>query len=200
MITVIMSNAVKIDDMPKNFFVYLFATMYVGMAPLTSVAAIIAEEKEHGILKILQFMNVSATEYLIGIGGYVFFICMVCSVTFPVCGNFSLKESILFLIIMALGILISVILGAVIGCLSGNQMSATSITIPVMMVLSFMPMIAIFNANVAKIFKYLYSGQIQILLSGNLRPAKENILILIGNMIIVFVLFLIIYKKSFQNR
>lgn len=74
MITVIMSNAVKIDDMPKNFFVYLFATMYVGMAPLTSVAAIIAEEKEHGILKILQFMNVSATEYLIGIGGYVFFI------------------------------------------------------------------------------------------------------------------------------
>ncbi len=45
-LTLIMNNAIRIDGMPENFFVNLFATMYIGMAPLTSMAAIIAEEKE----------------------------------------------------------------------------------------------------------------------------------------------------------
>ena len=43
-LTWIMNSAVIMEDMPENFFVTLFATMYIGMAPLTSLAAIIAEE------------------------------------------------------------------------------------------------------------------------------------------------------------
>lgn len=46
MLTLIMNHTIAIDGMPENFFVNLFATMYIGMAPLTSMAAIIAEEKE----------------------------------------------------------------------------------------------------------------------------------------------------------
>ena len=46
--TLIMNNAVKMQDMPENFFVNLFATMYIGMVPLTSMASIISEEKENG--------------------------------------------------------------------------------------------------------------------------------------------------------
>ncbi len=44
-LTLVMNHVVKIDGMPENFFVNLFATMYIGMAPLTSIAAIISEEK-----------------------------------------------------------------------------------------------------------------------------------------------------------
>ncbi len=49
-LVVIMTKLVKIDGMPKNFFVNLFASMYVGMAPLTSLSAVIAEEKEKNTL------------------------------------------------------------------------------------------------------------------------------------------------------
>lgn len=199
-ITIVMSQTITINDMPKNFFVYLFATMYVGMAPLTSVSAIISEEKEHGILRNLQLLNVKATEYLIGIGGYVFFICMVCSIVFPVCGEFTTKERIEFMGIMAVGMLISVILGAVIGCVSKSQMSATSISIPVMMILSFLPMISIFNEKVAGFAKYLYTGQLQNILSGEINVTGENIILLCVNFMVVLILFIVAYRKKFWKE
>ena len=46
MLTLLMSRTVRVEGMPENFFVNLFAAMYIGMAPLTSMAAVIAEEKE----------------------------------------------------------------------------------------------------------------------------------------------------------
>ena len=46
-LTLIMNGSIKKEGMPENFFVNLFATMYVGMAPLTSIASIMAEEKEN---------------------------------------------------------------------------------------------------------------------------------------------------------
>ena len=44
--SIIMTYAIQIQEMPENFFVNLFATMYIGMAPLVSISAIISEEKE----------------------------------------------------------------------------------------------------------------------------------------------------------
>lgn len=198
-ITFVMSRTITMGNMPKNFFSYLFATMYIGMAPLTSVAAIISEEKEHGVLQILQLMNVKAVEYLIGIGSYVLLICLICSAAFPLCGDFTERETIYFMIAMALGLLISVIVGATIGCISENQMAGTSITIPVMMLLSFLPMISMFNDNVAGFSKYLYTGQIQKILSGYYNVTRENVIILCMNLIVIFIIFIVAYKKSFAR-
>ena len=74
-LTLIMENAVKIDDMPENFFAKLFSVMYVGMAPLTSAAAIISEEKEKNTLRVLMMANVKPVEYLAGITAYVWTLC-----------------------------------------------------------------------------------------------------------------------------
>ena len=41
----IMTKSVKIEGMPSDFFVNMFSVMYVGMAPLVAVSAIISEEK-----------------------------------------------------------------------------------------------------------------------------------------------------------
>lgn len=51
--TLIMNNAIQINELPENFFVLLFASMYIGMAPLTAISAIIAEEKEQNTLRVL---------------------------------------------------------------------------------------------------------------------------------------------------
>ena len=59
-LTVIMNNAIKIEGMPKNFFVSMFAAMYVGMAPLTSISAIIAEEKEQNTSIHVFFLTAEA--------------------------------------------------------------------------------------------------------------------------------------------
>ena len=75
--TIIMENAMKIDNMPKHFFANLFAVMYIGMAPLTSMSAIISEEKEKNTLRVLHMSNVKAPEYFAGNALYIWSLCML---------------------------------------------------------------------------------------------------------------------------
>lgn len=200
-LTLVMSNAVKIDGMPANFFVNLFATMYIGMAPLTSIAAIISEEKENNTLRVLLMSNVKPHEYLLGIGSYVWLICMLGGVVICLAGGYSFLTGIYFMFIMAMGIIVSLLIGAAIGAWSKTQMVATSVSTPVMLVLSFAPMLSLFNASIEKIAKYVYSEQISIMFSHihNLKITNENVIILAVNMLIATIAFIVSYKKCGLN-
>lgn len=197
MLTLIMNYTVEIEGMPENFFVNLFATMYIGMAPLTSMAAIIAEEKEKNTLRVLIMSNVKPHEYLLGIGIYVWVICMIGAAMICAAGGYKPQGSITFMVIMASGILASLLAGATIGTYSHTQMMAASVTIPVMMFFSFMPMLSLFNATIAKIAKFTYTEQISLMLGhvNSLQLKAENICIIIANILIAAVLFAITYKK-----
>ena len=198
MIAIIMENAIKIEGMPKNFFVILFATMFIGMAPLTSMAAIIAEEKEKNTLRVLLMANVKPAEYLIGTGGYIWLICMLGAIVFAVTGKYEGKAFFIFLAVMAVGILASLMIGAVIGTWSRNQMMATSLTVPVMLVFAFLPMLSMFNETIEKVAKFTYSQQINILINQveNMKLESMNVLVIAVNVMIAAVLFRYAYKKS----
>ena len=195
--TLIMNNAIKMQDMPENFFVNLFATMYIGMAPLTSIASIISEEKEKNTLRVLIMSNVKPYEYLLGIGSYVWFACMLGGIVICAAGGYNLRTSIVFMGIMAVGILTSLLIGAIIGIWSKTQMMATSIAVPVMMVFAFIPMLSLFNSTVEKIAKVIYSEQISRMLSqiNGLQLNVVNIGVIVMNVFIAAVIFIIIFKK-----
>ncbi len=196
--SIIMTYAIQIQEMPENFFVNLFATMYIGMAPLVSISAIISEEKEKNTLRVLLMADVSPTQYLIGIGSYVFFMCIMGGMVFCLLlNNVTNIQRIFFLFIMGIGIITSIIIGACIGVGSKNQMSATSVTIPVMMIFSFMPMLSMFNDKIQKVSKIIYSEQIRNLINNleNSRNDMENIAVIIINIILFGILFCVLYKK-----
>lgn len=196
--TLIMQNTIKIDGMPANYFVMLFAVMYVGMAPLTSTAAIISEEKEKNTLRMLMMSNVRAGEYLLGIGLYVFMLCMLGAAVFAGIGGYRGTALLQFLLTMAVGIGTSLLMGAAIGTWSRNQMSATSITVPVMMVFSFMPMLASFNGKIEAVSRFTYSQQVSNLLYavGNSGVTAENVAVIAVNIAVVCILFTAAYRKS----
>ena len=197
----IMENAIKLQDMPEHFFVKLFAVMFVGMAPLTCMSSILSEEKEKNTLRALLMSNVKPVQYLLGVGSYLWLMCMAGSVVFALCGQYRGKELVAFLLIMAAGILLSILVGAAIGVFSRNQMTATSITIPVMMVFSFLPMIATFNEKIAKLAKITYSQQISMLINNinDVTIEMENVVILLANMLVAIVLFLLaFYRKGLE--
>lgn len=198
LLTLIMNNAVKIDGMPENFFVNMFASMYIGMAPLTSIAAVIAEEKEKNTLRVLLMSNVKPYEYLLGIGSYIWLACMIGACIICFAGKYSTHERLVFMVIMAVGILTSLVMGAAIGIWSRTQMMATSVTVPVMMVFSFAPMLSMFNANVEKFAKFTYSVQISNMMNQleTLQLGIDTIVIISVNMLIFAVLFIMIYKKA----
>lgn len=196
-LTVILVNSMNINDMPENFFVTLFATMYIGMAPLTSISSIISEEKEGNTLRVLLMSNVKAVEYLLGVGIYIVLLCLIGTCIIGSQGNYSGDEFIKFTLIMLSGIITSTVIGAVVGIFSKNQMSATSIAVPLMMVFSFLPMIASFNSKVEKVSRYVYSQQISNLIEQISKDSISGMAIgvIIANITIAIVAFIFVFRK-----
>ncbi|MBO5267031.1 MAG: ABC transporter permease [Ruminiclostridium sp.] len=197
-LVIIMENAIKLENMPEHFFVKLFAIMFVGMAPLICMSSIISEEKENNTLRVLMMSNVKPFEYLIGVGTYVWIMCIIGAVVFAVCGGYSGKDFCVFMLVMSVGILLSALTGAVIGIFSKNQMSATSVSVPVTMVFSFLPMLSMFNESIEKIARVTYSQQMSLLINGigNTDISVENIAVIGVNFLIAVVLFWGVYKKK----
>lgn len=195
-LTLIFENAINIPDMPELFFTKLFSVMYMGMAPLVAVASIIAEEKEKNTLRVLTMANVKAWEYLAGIGIYVWMICMagagVMATTLP------LDDIPFYLGVMAAGFIISIAIGACIGIIASNQMAATSLSLPVMLIFSFMPMLAMFNDKIEKIAGIFYTQQIRELL-GNMTfdgIKAETMLVVAVNALLALSLFFAAFKRK----
>ena len=199
LMAVIMENAIQLEDMPEHFFVGMFAVMHIGMAPLNVMTAIISEEKEKNTLRGLLFANIKPAEYLVGIGGFVFGACMVGTVVFDILGEYRDKDFILFLLIMAAGVIVSMLIGAVIGIRSKSQIAATSVMTPVMMIFAFLPMLAMFNDTIAKIADIAYSQQIQLLLNGvaaGTSPEPKNFIVIAVSMVLAVGAFTYTYRKS----
>ena len=197
-LTLIMENAVKMEGMPEHFFATLFAVMYMGMAPLTSMASIISEEKEKNTLRVLRMANVKPAEYLVGVGVYIWLICMIGAGVIGIAGKYEGSAFCNFMCTIGIGMLVSVLIGAAIGTWSKNQMTATSITVPVMMVFSFLPMLSMFNDGIAKVAKITYSQQVNTLLNriGQMEVKPEQAGVILVNMVIAIVLFAVAYRKT----
>ena len=195
---IVMENAVVMEDMPEHFFVKLFSVMFVSMAPLVCMSGIIAEEKEKNTLRTLLMCNVKPFEYLAGVGTYVFLVCMAGAGVFGWCGGYSGADLGAFLLIMAVGILLSQLTGAVIGVWSKDQMAATSMMVPVMMIFSFLPMLAMFNESIKRVAQIAYSQQLNILINNlGTAPVETKSIIVIGaNFLVAAAAFCVAFKKK----
>ena len=200
-ITLIMENTVKLADMPEHFFANLFAAMFVGMAPITCTSAIISEEKEKDTLRVLLMSNVKPLEYLLGVGSYVFVLCMVGSAVIGAAGGYTGALFGRFMALMAVGTVISILLGAAVGAWSRSQMTATGVVVPVMCVLSFLPMLAMFNDFIAKVSECFYTGQLSILIGqlGSIDITAKTVIVLCANAAVALAAFVIAYLKKLKN-
>lgn len=194
--TIIMENAIMLEGMPELFFTKLFSIMYIGMAPITSVAAIISEEKEKNTLRVLMMANVRPWQYLMGVGIYVWAICMLGACVMAT--GLSADKIAFYMIMMGSGFIISIIAGACIGIYAKNQMAATSIVMPGMMILAFAPMLAMFNEKIAKFAKILYTEQFKEMLETMSFDGivGQSVAIVIVNAVVLIALFEIAYQRK----
>ena len=196
LMTLVMENAISLPDMPELFFTKLFSVMYMGMAPLTSAAAIISEEKEKNTLRVLMMANVKPWEYLLGVGTYVWILCMAGAGIMAT--GLPASDIPFYLGVMAAGFVISIALGACIGIFSSNQMTATSLFVPVMLVFSFLPILAMFNDKIEKVARIFYTQQLRALMNQmsfeGIKP--ESILILTVNAVLAIALFFVAFKRK----
>ena len=196
LMTVVMENAIKMEDMPELFFTRLFAVMYIGMAPFVTTASIISEEKEKNTLRVLMMADVKPWQYLIGIGLYVWIICMLGAVVMAL--GLPSADRGFFLLIMGIGFVISIIAGACIGVFSKNQMMATSLTMPFMMIFSFAPMLSMFNESIQKISTVVFTQQLRVLFDKMTFDgfSKTGMIVLCVNVIFCAGMFVFAYQKK----
>ncbi len=197
LLAVVMENFMTIEGMEEHFFVRMFSAMYVGMAPLVSMSAVLAEEKETCTLKMLLMSDVKPFEYLLGTGSCIWLACMTGSCVLGLVGEYEGSVFFSFLLVMALGTAASLLVGAAVGTWSRNQMAAASLSVPLMLVFSFLPMLSMFNETIGRLARIVYSEQISILINGLGQQAAEpgNIAIVLLNIAAAFGCFVFVYRR-----
>ena len=184
------------DDIPKNMFVTMMAAIFAGMGLIVSASGIIAEDIERKSLRFLIIAGVKPHQYLIGTGGFLLLAGTVSSVLFTLIGDFTGTEAIKFLVVMITGSAASILLGAAIGIFSKNQQAATSLGMPVAMILGFTPMIASFNETVEKVAGILYTQQINVIVNDFTIGLYKPLLVIILNAALFAVLFAVAYRTK----
>lgn len=198
LIAFVMNQSVHVEGMPKHFFLYLFSIMYITMAPISVVAAILAEEKEHHTFEIMAMAKVKPYQYLTAILTHTLLICMIGALAFVWMGDFNISQTLHFLFLMGMGCLISLMIGVIIGTWSSSQIMANSLAIPIMMVFSFLPMLAMFNETIRTVARYSYTYIIHTMMFHLTQTKWEpfSLAILILTALIAAILFGFAYRKS----
>lgn len=174
------------------FFISLFATMHAVFTPIVAIVTILSEQKDKRILQSFMFSNVTSTEYIVSNGLFVFIFTILSSFLFFLTTSLPIIE---FLLAMIIGSMISILIGASIALHSKNVSAANAISIPVAMVLSFLPMLAMFNEGMEKISYWLYSQQCANLLLQNYKGVELFYIFALNFMIFICV-FIFAYKRS----
>ncbi len=183
-------------DIPNNMFVAMMAPIFAGMALITAMAGVIVEDMERKSLRFLMMAGVKSHEYLLGVGGLLLLVGTIVSGVFALIGDFSGAETVKFLVVMILGVMASIILGAIIGILAKNQQSATAISVPIAVILGFTPMVATFNETVAKVAGIFYTQQLNVIVNDFTANFPRACMVMGINIAILAILFVIAYKKK----
>ena len=179
----------------KDFFATIFIPMHLILVPSSTVAAIISEEKEKNTLTTLMLANVRPIDYFAGIAIFIFIVCVIGTSLFMFTLDLTGVEILRFYTITVLGVTCSMIVGAIVGLISENQMTANAIVTPIAIILGVIPMFSVFNETLRNITSIIYTQSISNVLT-NISEAIsiKSLLIMLANFLICNVVFSIVYK------
>jgi len=195
----IMKTFVKIPDnelFSGNMFVTMMASIFAGMALITSASAVIAEDIERGSLRFFVIAGVKPHQYLLGTGGALLLLGTLTSIVFALIGGFAPQETMKFIAIMITGVAASILLGMTIGLFAKNSQAAGGLSMPAAVLVGFTPMIANFNETIEKVAGVLYTQQINVIVNDFSAGLMKPLLVIAANIAVFTVLFVIAYNKK----
>ena len=180
----------------NNANIYLFINMDIIMPAITCTSSTIGEEREKGTLRSLVFGGVHPLEFFGGTGMFLILLnfISVCILGI-VCG--SEDDSTYVLLLSLLSIIISTLIGAIIGMLSKNQSSIAAVSAPVSLGIGMLSVAGSVNTNVHWFTKFMYSQAVFDSFTKH-SISKFSSIVLTTNFLILFALFAIVYIK--QNK
>lgn len=196
-----------LDDMLKGIALSLGALMSVTMTGIYCVSAALAEEKEKHTLRVLMTSSVNGLEFFLGsLLPVVGMILLTNAVIVPVSGlSMQAGQWAVYLGISLLCAITCAIIGMIFGIFSKNQVTASTITTPALLILMMLPMFANLNETLAKISEFVFTGVMQQTV---IQIAKGNTQVVTGTSIAVMaaeiaaavLCFLVIYQKNGYDK
>lgn len=107
---------------------------------------------------MLMMSGVRAFEYIIGIMVIVMMFLVFGMVIFDQTGATKNSDTFEAVIVNMIAFILSMMIGFIIGVISDNQVSVGAVSLPVTLIIFFMPIVGMFNEKYEFLGKYLYSG------------------------------------------
>ena len=144
-----------------------------------------------------HFIN-DADAILMGVGVYDFICCLIGTMLMSKSCGLDDAAWWNYMCVIMTGLVISIILGAAVGVLAKDQMAATSLSVPVMCIFTFLPMMAQFNGTIAKVAKFFYTQQLYLALTdiNNVKIGTEGLIIVLANAVVIIGFFIFAFHKE----
>ena len=191
----------------KNGEVSLFLlsaslTMVLSMGSGYMVSIMMAEDKEKRNLKSLILSGVTATEYTFSMLVLPILIMLLAMIVLPIYLKVDVPSYLFAYVIYLVLATISVIfLNLLIGAVSDTQSKAQVYSIFPMLIVSFLPMIALQNDMVQKLLDYSFIGPlVGLLKEGGGELSLGNLGLLLAWVLVLGLASLFVLKNSYKGK
>ena len=191
----------------KNGEVSLFLlsaslTMVLSMGSGYMVSIMMAEDKEKRNLKSLILSGVTATEYTFSMLVLPILIMLVAMIVLPIYLKVDVSGYLFaYAIYLLLATICIIFLNLLIGAVSDTQSKAQVYSIFPMLIVSFLPMIALQNDTVQKLLDYSFIGPfVGLLKEGGGELSLGNLGLLLAWVLVLGLASLFVLKNSYKGK
>ena len=190
------------DGQLSLFLLSASLTMVLSMGSGYMVSIMMAEDKEKRNLKSLILSGVTATEYTFSMLVLPILIMLVAMIVLPIYLKVDVSGYLFAYAIYLLLATISVIfLNLLIGAVSDTQSKAQVYSIFPMLIVSFLPMIALQNDTVQKVLDYSFIGPlVGLLKEGGGELSLGNLGLLLSWVLVLGLACLFVLKNSYKGK
>lgn len=198
---------VKEAGMPSNFVLTLCELLNLSAIPLTGLVMMVAEEKEKNTLRVLMLSDVSALEYIFSkIISVLVLMELITIVIFFITAT-QLSYLPMFLLVTTVTSISMLLFGSVVGLLSKDQMSTSTLSTPLMILFLIPPMFQNMNEVIDKIASIVPTTRMMAIINDAMNGmsilSQEHLLdfgIILAWILLGVVTFAMMYrKKGFDN-
>jgi len=177
----------------------MFIVMNIMMNGGNIICVMIAEEKEKHTLNVLSASTVSGLDFLIS--KLIIALILTAAVNLSIYFMMGLSDTMPlgpFMLITSIAILPAAAIGAVIGIATKTQAAASSVVAPLALIPLMMPMLVPAESAAWDVLRYLFTEQVVSGLRAiyDSEPFMANIGFVAANFAVLFIVFLLYYKKK----
>ncbi len=189
------------NELPKTEVLFMCLGMNLILVCSYIIAMLIAEEKEKNTLRTLMLSGVTPLEFFAGKMLITVLISEISNIIIFFVVGIDSQYLGIYLLLTTLVIFCMVGLGGAIGIIAPNQMTTGVVGLPILMILYFIPVMAMVNDSLKNISKYLpnYSMKLmldKIILGGTLgSEAIFQTMVIFVWIILSVVIFAVTYYK-----